>query len=117
MLLHPCKFGKAIAIWTLGIATAIPMAAPLAPSLGQAATTAPVSPARSGAGRLAFDAASVRPSNQEFALKGVEFLNPASDLAPPPGGLLSWNVQLPWLINFAYNLRSSQTRREARKDH
>jgi uncharacterized protein (TIGR03435 family) len=46
-------------------------------------------------------------------LKGVDFLNPAGDAAPQ-GGLFSWDVQLPWWINFAYDLRSSQARRGAR---
>jgi len=74
-----------------------------------------VSPQTRRAGKLAFDAASVRASTQDLPLKGAEFLNPAGNAAPPPGGLFSWNVQLPWLINFAYDLRSSQTRRQARQ--
>ena len=68
-----------------------------------------------GAGKIAFDAASVRSSTQELPLKGADFLNPAGNAAPPQGGLFSWNVQLPWLINFAYDLRSSQARRQARE--
>lgn len=104
MLFHPCKLVKAAALFTLGIAAALPVCL-----LAQASV------ATSGAGQPAFEAASVRPSTQEFVLKGVDFLNPASDAAPPPGGLLSWNVQLPWLINFAYDLRSSQMRRSARE--
>jgi bla regulator protein BlaR1 len=62
-----------------------------------------------------FDAASVRTSTQPFVFKGVDFLNPVGDEAPPRGGLFSWNVSLPWLINFAYDLRSSQERRGARE--
>lgn len=66
-------------------------------------------------GRLAFDAASIRPSPQDFVLKGSDFLNPSGSAPPPPGGLFSWNVTIPWLINFAYDLRSSQERRQARE--
>lgn len=73
------------------------------------------SPARRRADKPAFDAASVRTSTQDLPLKGADFLNPAGNTEPPQGGLFSWNVQLPWLINFAYDLRSSQTRRQARQ--
>lgn len=96
MLLRRCELEKAAALLALGVAIAFPVYA---------------SPATSGASTLAFDAVSVRPSAQESALKGVGFLNPAGDEAPPQGGLFSWNVSLPWLINFAYDLRSSQMRR------
>jgi uncharacterized protein (TIGR03435 family) len=115
MLIHPCKLEKTAALLALGIATALPVCAQLQPAVDQAAASAAPSPATSGAGKSTFDAASVRPSTQEFSLKGVDFLNPASDAAPPPGGLFSWNMQLTWLINFAYDLRSSQARREARQ--
>jgi uncharacterized protein (TIGR03435 family) len=64
--------------------------------------------------KLRFDVASVRPSSESLAFRGVDFLNPAGDMTPPKGGLFSWNIQLPWLINFAYDLRNSQMRREAR---
>ena len=43
----------------------------------------------------------------------MDFLDPVSDSAPPQGGLFSWNVQIVWLIDFAYDLRSSQVKREA----
>jgi uncharacterized protein (TIGR03435 family) len=114
MLTHPCKLEKTAALLALSIATALPACAQLKPAVSQAAAYATSSPATSGASKLSFDAASVRRNTQELVLKGVDFLNPASDAAPPLGGLLSWNVQLPWLINFAYDLRSSQARREAR---
>jgi uncharacterized protein (TIGR03435 family) len=113
MLIHPCKLEKTAALLALGIATALPVCALLPPAVGQAGASG--SPATRGANKLAFDAASVRPSTQNSSLKGVDFLNPASDAAPPPGGLFSWNVSLPWLINFAYDLRSSQMRRGARE--
>ena len=109
MLFHMCKLNKAAALLTLGIATALPACGQLQPAIGQA------SAATSGTAKLAFDAASVRLSTEEFVLKGVDFLNPASNTPPPQGGLFSWNVQLPWLINFAYDLRSSQARRQARE--
>lgn len=112
MLIHPCKLEKTAALLALGIATALPVCALLPPAVGQAGASG--SPATRGANKLAFDAASVRPSTQNSSLKGVDFLNPASDAAPPPGGLFSWNVSLPWLINFAYDLRSSQMMRGAR---
>lgn len=76
---------------------------------------AQVSVASTSAPKLAFDAASVRASTQNLSIKGADFLNPAGDAAHPQGGLFSWNVQLPWLINFAYDVRSSQTRRQARE--
>ena len=78
-------------------------------AIGQVSANTP------SAGKIAFDAASVRISTQELPLKGADFLNPAGNAAPPQGGLFSWNVQLPWLINFAYDLRSSQARRLARE--
>jgi bla regulator protein blaR1 len=115
MLSLPCKLEAAAALSILGMTAALPVCTHSQPAVGQAASSAPASPAASGAGKLTFDAASVRPSTQQFAFKGVDFLNPVSDLAPPQGGLFSWNVQLPWLINFAYDLRSSQARREARE--
>jgi uncharacterized protein (TIGR03435 family) len=117
MLFHPCKIEKAAALLMLGIiATAFPVCAQShLVIVGQAAASAPPSPATSKDSKLAFEAASVRLSSQEFSLKGVDFLNPAGEEAPPPGGLFSWNVTLPWLINFAYDLRSSQERRGARE--
>lgn len=105
MLFHPCKSPKAAAILALCIATALQAH----PARGQ------VSAAKSNAPKIAFDAASVRASNQELPLKGADFLNPAGNAAPPEGGLFSWNATLPWLINFAYDLRSSQERRGARE--
>jgi uncharacterized protein (TIGR03435 family) len=106
----------AAALLTLGIATALSVCAQLQPAkVGHALAYAPASPATSGASKLEFDAAAVRPSAQKFLLKGVDFLNPAGDEAPPKGGLFSWNVSLPWLINFGYDLRSSQERRGARE--
>lgn len=109
MFFCPCKLIQATALLTLGIATALPACAQLQPAVDQA------SAATGGTGKLTFEAASVRPSTQEPVLKGVDFLNPASNTPPPQGGLFSWNVQLPWLINFAYDLRSSQMRRQARE--
>jgi hypothetical protein len=114
-LTDPRKLEKTCALLALGIATALPVCAQLQSAVGQAAARATVSSATSGTSKLAFDAASVRPIAREFSLKGLDFLNPASDAAPPAGGLFSWNVQLPWLIDFAYDLRSSQSRREARE--
>ena len=114
MLIHRCKLEKAAALLALGVATAFPVYAQLQPPVSRAGAAA-ASPATSGASTLAFDAVSVRPSAQESVLKGVDFLNPAGDEAPPQGGLFSWNVSLPWLINFAYDLRSSQMRRGARE--
>jgi len=104
MLFHPSKVDKT-AILALCMTTALQM---------QSAVSQVIA-AKSRADKLAFDAASVRSSTQELSLKGADFLNPAGNVAPPQGGLFSWNVQLPWLINFAYDLRSSQTRRQARE--
>lgn len=105
MTIRPCKLYRAAASLALCIA----------PVLQTQSAVGQVSAASSGAPRLAFDAASVRASTQELSIKGADFLNPAGNAAPTQGGLFSWNVQLPWLINFAYDLRSSQTRRQARE--
>jgi uncharacterized protein (TIGR03435 family) len=74
--------------------------------------SAPATPAAGSATRLTFDVASVRPGTQGY-IKGSDFLDPVSDSAPAPGGLFSWNVPLVWLIDFAYDLRSPQLRRQA----
>ena len=58
-----------------------------------------------------FDAASVRPSSP--GVKGLDFLDPVSNAPPPPGGLFLWNVQIAWLIDFAYDLRGSLLRQQA----
>jgi uncharacterized protein (TIGR03435 family) len=108
VLTHWCRLEKTAAVLMVSMAIL-----QMQPAARQASASA--SPATKGAGKPAFDAASIRPSTQELVLKGVDFLNPASDAAPPPGGLFSWNVQLPWLVNFAYDLRSSQARRAARE--
>ncbi|HTW81304.1 MAG TPA: TIGR03435 family protein [Terracidiphilus sp.] len=123
-MLHPvrkclgmCSVYKATALTTLAIAAALPACAQVQAggNGSQTAASAPANPTTSGASKLTFDAASVRPSTQEFVLKGMDFLNPAGDEVPMAGGLFSWNVTLPWLINFAYDLRSSQERRGARE--
>jgi hypothetical protein len=88
------KLEKTCALLALGIATALPVCAQLQPAVGQAAAPATISSATSGTSKLAFDAASIWPIAQEFSLKGLDFLNPASDAAAPPGGLFSWNVEL-----------------------
>src|SRR6185312_6529852 len=62
--------------------------------------------------RLEFDAVSIRPG-RKFVVIGGDFLDPVSKMAPPRGGLFSWNVQLVNLIDFAYDLRSYQLRKEA----
>ena len=107
------RFVVTAALLTLGIP--LSTFAPVQAAGDLSAVQVPPDQSESAAGKLAFEAASVRTSTQESSVKGVEFLNPASDAAPPPGGLFSWSVQLPWLINFAYDLRSSQTRRAARQ--
>jgi uncharacterized protein (TIGR03435 family) len=108
---------KAAALLTLGIATALPTCAQsqAGGNSGQAVASAPATPQAGAASKPTFDAASVRISTQEFVIKGMDFLNPAGDEAPPPGGLFSWNVSLPWLISFAYDLRSGPERRGARE--
>ncbi len=60
---------------------------------------------RGGSGKLTFEVVSIRPSTLKFVVKGLDFLDPVSNMAPPQGGLFSWNVQFVWLINFAYDLR------------
>jgi uncharacterized protein (TIGR03435 family) len=115
MLIQPRKFQKPAALLALGIVTALPVCAHLHAAVAQPQAPGTVTPVVRGAKKLEFEAASVRPSTQNSPLKGVDFLNPASDAAPHAGGLFSWNVSLPWLINFAYDLRSSQIRRGARE--
>ncbi len=80
---------------------------------GQPAASAPGSSVAGGASKLTFDAASIRPSSQKFFLKGYDFLDPVSNAAPPQGGLFSWNVQMVWLIDFAYDLRANPVRAQA----
>lgn len=70
-------------------------------------------PAPAGAERLQFDAVSVRPSQRKFVMIGGDFLDPLSNMAPPPGGLFTWNVPLSSLVIFAYDLKSPQLRRQA----
>jgi uncharacterized protein (TIGR03435 family) len=115
--LHECKLLRTSALLTLAIAVALPACAQLraGETGGQAVASAPANRESSTTNKLTFDAASIRPSAQKFVVKGMDFLNPAGDEAPPQGGLFSWNVSLPWLINFAYHLRNSQERRGARE--
>lgn len=63
--------------------------------------------------KLQFDVVSVRPSQRKFVMIGTDFLDPVSRMAPPASGAFSWNVHLATLIDFAYDLRSSQLQREA----
>lgn len=63
--------------------------------------------------KLEFDAVSIKHSQRNFVMIGMDFLDPVSKMAPPPGGLFSWNVQLGTLIVFAYDLHSSQLRQQA----
>jgi uncharacterized protein (TIGR03435 family) len=112
---HRGGVAEKIVLLTLSIATALPTHAQARSAAKPTAVSDPHNQSKNVAAQLAFDAVSVRPSAQDSDLKGVDFLSPASDAAPPPGVLLSWNVQLPWLINFAYDLRSSQMRRTARE--
>jgi hypothetical protein len=96
--------------------TALPVGAQVQANgnTGQAPSSAAGRP-MTGANKLTFDAASIRPSSQNFYLKGIDFLDPVANSGAPQGCLFSWNVQLAWLINFAYDLRSPQVRREARE--
>lgn len=75
--------------------------------------SAQAQPAPTSAQKLEFDVVSIRPSQRKFVLIGLDFLDPVSKMAPPPGGVFSWNIQLPQLIAFAYDLRSPQLQREA----
>jgi len=69
-------------------------------------------PAPTAAHKLEFDAVSIH-SGRKFVMIGSDFLDPVSKMAPPRGGLFSWNIQLVALIDFAYDLRSYQLRKEA----
>lgn len=79
---------------------------------GQPVASAPGSSVAGSAGKLTFDAASIR-SGRKFFIKGGDFLDPESNAPPPPGGLFSWNVPVLWLIDFAYDLRALPLKREA----
>lgn len=109
-----CRLSKTAALLTLAIVAALSGSAQAQTggSSGQPAASAPAHPEKGAAGKLVFEVASVRPGT-EGAMKGMDFLDPASEAAPPPGGLFSWNAPLAVLINFAYELRSPQQRREA----
>ena len=112
--LRVCGLCNGAALFALAIAVALPACVH-----GQAGVNSgqpsPSTPAKTGTGvarKLTFEVASVRPGT-EGAMKGMDFLDPGSEAAPPPGGLFSWNVPLALLINFAYDLRSPHARREA----
>jgi uncharacterized protein (TIGR03435 family) len=77
----------------------------------QPAKSAPASSVADSAAKLTFDVASIRPASQRVVI-GLDFLDPVSTMAPPQGGLFSWNVNLGWLIDFAYDLRSPLLRRQ-----
>jgi uncharacterized protein (TIGR03435 family) len=112
--LRVCGLCKARALLALTIAVALPACAG-GQAGGNSGPPSPSTPANTEtgvAGKLTFDVASVRPG-VEGAMKGMDFLDPGSEAAPSPGGLFSWNVPLALLINFAYDLRSPQQRREA----
>jgi uncharacterized protein (TIGR03435 family) len=99
----------------LAIAAALPAGAQMQAggNSGPTGASAQATPHVSAAGKLTFDAASVRPSSQKFFLKGLDFLDTGSQAAPPKGGLFSWNLQIAYLINFAYDIRSPQVMRGA----
>ena len=94
---------NAAAFLLMVIASALPAGAQVQANSDQPPVSVPRSPG--GVGKLTFEVASIRPSAQKFVIKGFDFLDPVSNMAPPQGGLVSWNVPLGWLINFAYDLR------------
>jgi uncharacterized protein (TIGR03435 family) len=110
-------FVRETAVFSLLVmsASALPVGAQVQPSGNSPlpAVSASGSPEAGGPSKLTFEAASVRPSSQKFVVKGTDFLDPVSDSAPPQGGLFSWNVPMVSLIDFAYDLRGPQVRREA----
>ena len=81
---------------------------------GQASAAVAGGPVAGAGGKKAFDVASVRVSSRKFVIIGSDFLDPVSNKPPPPGGLFSWNVQIGWLIDFAYDLGGIPVRAEAR---
>ncbi len=87
-------------------ASALPAWSQTQPSSPPQVVAANSTPTAAGGHRLTFEVASVRPSSLSLGIKGGDFLQAASNAAPPPGGLFSWNVPFTWLINFAYDLRS-----------
>jgi uncharacterized protein (TIGR03435 family) len=99
-----------LAAVALSSKSAVAQTRPVAPNQpGQqalpATAAAPATPQASATKKLTFDAASVRPSSLINAAIGGDFLDPASEQAPPKGGLFSWNVPITFLVNFAYDLR------------
>jgi uncharacterized protein (TIGR03435 family) len=109
------KLCKTAVLVMLGMAATLPACAQgqVQGNNDQRAALTPASSGTSAAGKLAFDAASVRLSSRKGYLLGFDFLDPVSEKAPPNGGLYSWNLQLRWLIGFAYDLRSPQVARDA----
>jgi len=109
-----CRLCKAAALLTLTIAVALPACArgQAGGNSGQPSPSTPANTETGVAGKLTFEVASVRPGAQGARI-GMDFLDPGSETAPPPGGLYSWNAPLAVLINFAYDLRSPHARREA----
>jgi uncharacterized protein (TIGR03435 family) len=109
------KLYKTVAPFLLVIAAVLPACAQgqAGGNSGPAVASAPATPQARATTRLAFDAASVRPSSRKFETIGGDFLDPTSQEASPKGGLFSWNVQLQLLIDFAYDLRSQQVARGA----
>jgi uncharacterized protein (TIGR03435 family) len=103
---------KAAALLVLGIAvfSAASAQQQTEGNNGQALASAPSNSKKAEAGKPEFDAASVRLSTRKFYLAGWDFLEPASDLAPPAGGLFSWNVPFSALVAFAYDLESAEER-------
>lgn len=75
-------------------------------------STTNAQPAPAPAHKLEFEVVSIHPG-RKFVMLGYDFLDPVSKMAPPPGGLYTWNVPLGYLVQFAYDLQSFQLRREA----
>ncbi|MGP8253126.1 MAG: hypothetical protein ACLQHF_13920 [Terracidiphilus sp.] len=101
-----CRLYRAAALLTLGTATLSGSARAQAGGNGGPTTaSAPAKPEAGATNKLTFDVASVRPGTPGTMTQS-DFLYPGSEVAPPPGGLFSWNAPLAVLIDFAYDLRS-----------
>jgi uncharacterized protein (TIGR03435 family) len=109
------KLYKAVAPFLLVLAAVLPACAQVQAGGNSVppVVSVPATPQAGATTKLAFDAASVRPSSRKFETRGGDFLDPTSQEASPKGGLFSWNVQLQLLIDFAYDLRSPQVARGA----
>ena len=108
-ILSPPRFGR-----PLPATAALLLLLASASALPAQAQSASATPPPAAAAKLTFDAISVRPSSRKFVLIGSDFLDPVSTHGATPGRpVLPGAVQFVSLVDFAYDLRAPQLRRQA----